>query len=134
MTTRGDLKDDIMKAIVDALPGRMQGVMDQRFADAADAILDIMFDAILSRRYENMIDLVGVEHANVMISEHARHLWVCTEKGTVLRIKAKTVTLEDLRLRALCDGCGQNRMDVTAVPDGRAQMCPECMGRVQSHG
>jgi len=98
MTTES-LKDDIMQAIVDALPGRMhRWVMDQRFADAADTILDIMFDAILSRRYENMIDLVGVEHVNVMISEHGHRLWVCTENGTVLRIKAKNVTLDDQRI------------------------------------
>jgi hypothetical protein len=44
------------------------------------------------------IDYVDVEMANVLIDEFGRRIWVCTEEGTVLRIRAKSVTLEDRRL------------------------------------
>jgi hypothetical protein len=45
-----------------------------------------------------MVDLIGVKVANVLIDEFGRRIWVCTEEGTVLRIRAKSVTLEDRRL------------------------------------
>lgn len=45
-----------------------------------------------------MVDLVNVECANVLIGELGHHLWVCTENGTALRIKAGMVTLDDRRI------------------------------------
>lgn len=47
---------------------------------------------------EDMIDRVNVEHANIMIGQAGHHLWVCTEGGTVLRIKANSITLDDRRV------------------------------------
>jgi hypothetical protein len=45
-----------------------------------------------------MIDIVNAKHANVMIGEHGHHVWVCTEDGTQIRIKADHVTLDDRRI------------------------------------
>lgn len=46
------------------------------------------------------LDIVGAQAVNVMISEDGRRLWVCTEGGTVLRIKSEVpVTLDDMRVR-----------------------------------
>jgi hypothetical protein len=50
-----------------------------------------------------MIDLVNVKHANVMIGTFGHQLWVCTEDGTILRIKADTITLDDRRVDKSAD-------------------------------
>jgi hypothetical protein len=128
------LKERLITAITDAMPGEMDMVSDRDFANAADNVLDVLLDVILRRQFDQMIDLVGVEQVQVMISAHAHRLWVCTENGSVLRVKADKVLLDDQRVLALCDGCGQQRPNVRAVLDGRAQMCPMCIVEMQSRG
>lgn len=45
-----------------------------------------------------MLDLLGVDAVQVLIGDHGKRLWVCTtEHGTVLRVKAERITLEDRR-------------------------------------
>lgn len=48
------------------------------------------------------LEIIGAEMCNVMISEDGRRVWVCTEEGTILRVKLGNVTdritLEDKRL------------------------------------
>lgn len=105
MTTisRDELKDRIIGAMYGAMPGEMDLVRDSDFAHAADAILDIMFDVILTKKFDEMIDLLGVGHANVMIGEEGHRVWVCTEGGTILRVKASKVTLDDRRINKDAD-------------------------------
>jgi hypothetical protein len=58
----------------------------------------------VDEKVDQYLDIVGVERANIMISEDGRRLWVCTENGTVLRVKAGKVTLDDKRLAKDDDG------------------------------
>jgi hypothetical protein len=50
------------------------------------------------------LEVIGVDAINVMISEDGRRVWVCTERGTILRAKLgrvdSKITLEDLRVHA----------------------------------
>lgn len=45
-----------------------------------------------------MIDIINAKCVNVMIGELGHHVWVCTEEGTQIRIKAEIVTLDDRRI------------------------------------
>lgn len=48
------------------------------------------------------LEVIGAEMVNVMLSEDGRRVWVCTEDGTILRVKLGSttdrVTLEDRRI------------------------------------
>lgn len=48
-----------------------------------------------------MIDITDAQAVHVLISPHGHRLWVCTENGTVLRIKLhrdSCIELEDQRV------------------------------------
>lgn len=64
---------------------------------------------------ESMIEIVDAESANVMIGALGHHVWVCTETGTVLRIKAGTVTLDDRRIARLRGAGSLRRGDVAIL-------------------
>jgi hypothetical protein len=97
--TLSELKDMVITAITDSMPGEMDMVRDQDYANAADEILDIIFGLLTTREFSNMHDLIA-DKANVMIDETSRRLWVCTEdRGTVLRIKTRDgVSVDDRRI------------------------------------
>lgn len=48
------------------------------------------------------LEIIGAEMVNVMISEDGRRVWVCTESGTVLRVKlgdpTARISLDDRRI------------------------------------
>lgn len=74
---------------------------DEAIREIIDKLIITDVSKEMLRRFcqNQMVDILNAEEVNVVIGELGHHLWVCTENGTILRAKAKNITLDDRRLK-----------------------------------